>query len=84
MFQLTDDQFEGLKQLRAEVQWFIQRRLMELGIDRPLMGCVRGLGSRGTRFPNKHGPQPPSWSRQSPLLFLAEPATNVKKGREVP
>jgi len=40
--QLTDEQMEGLRQLRAEVQELIQRRLGELGIDKSFMG--RGLG----------------------------------------
>ena len=39
--QLTDEQMEGLRQLRAEVQELIQRRLGELGIDKSFMG--RGL-----------------------------------------
>jgi Spy/CpxP family protein refolding chaperone len=42
MPQLTDEQVEGLRQLRAEIQELVQRRLGELGIDAPLMG--RGLG----------------------------------------
>jgi len=42
MPQLTDEQVEGLRQLRVEIQELVQRRLGELCIDAPLMG--RGLG----------------------------------------
>lgn len=45
MPQLTDEQVEGLRQLRAEIQELVQQRLGELGIDAPLMGS--GLGFRG-------------------------------------
>ncbi|MFH2110325.1 MAG: hypothetical protein ABIJ47_03575 [Candidatus Bathyarchaeota archaeon] len=55
MPQLTDEQMEGLRQLRAQVQELIQRRLGELGIDRPLMGRGLGLGGRGARFAKNQG-----------------------------
>ena len=47
MPQLTDEQVEGLRQLRAEVQELIQRRLGELGIDRSFMGRGLGFGHMG-------------------------------------
>ena len=55
MPQLTDEQMEGLRQLRAQVQELIQRRLGELGIDRPLMGRGLGSGCRGARFAKNQG-----------------------------
>lgn len=45
--QLTDEQLEGLGRLRAEVEELIRQRLEELGIDKPFMGRLPGLGSRG-------------------------------------
>jgi hypothetical protein len=47
MPQLTDEQIEGLRQLRAEVQELIQRRLGELGIDKSFMGHGLGFGHMG-------------------------------------
>jgi len=51
--QLTDEQMEGLRQLRAEIQELIQRRLGELGIDRSFM--ERGELCRGAGYAHKHG-----------------------------
>jgi len=44
MPRLTDEQVEGLRQLRAEIQELVQRRLGELGIDAALMGRGQGFG----------------------------------------
>jgi len=52
--QLTDEQMEGLRQLRAETQELIQRRLGELGIDRSFMERGRKF-CRGAGFAHKQG-----------------------------
>jgi len=56
MLQLTDEQVEGLKQLRAEIQELVQRRLGELGIDAPLMGHGLGFGHIGGMRTHNQGP----------------------------
>jgi len=48
----TDEQIEGLRQLRAEIRELVQRRLGELGIDAPLMGRGLGFGRIGGVCPN--------------------------------
>lgn len=55
MPQLTEEQMEGLRQLRAEVQELIQRRLGELGIGKSFMGRGLGFGGRGVRFAKNQG-----------------------------
>jgi len=52
MTRLTDEQIEGLRQLRAEIRELVQRRLGELGIDAPLMGRGLGFGRIGGVCPN--------------------------------
>jgi hypothetical protein len=47
MPQLTDEQIEGLMQLRAEAQELIQRRRGELGIDKSFMGHGLNFGHMG-------------------------------------
>src|SRR4030042_1805591 len=44
MPRLTDEQVEGLRQLRAEIQELVQRRLGELGVDAALTGRGQGFG----------------------------------------
>jgi hypothetical protein len=56
MPQLTDEQVEGLKQLRAEIRELVQRRLGELGIDAPLMGHRLGFGHIGCMRTHNQGP----------------------------
>lgn len=51
--QLTDEQLEGLEQLRAEVEELIKQRLEELGIDESFMGRLPGFSHRGGVCPNK-------------------------------
>ena len=45
--ELTEEQLQGLEQLRAEIQELIKQRTEELGIDFPLMENGFGFGFRG-------------------------------------
>jgi len=53
--QLTDEQLEGLEQLRAEVEELIKQRLEELGIDESLAGDLPGFSLRGRMRHNNDG-----------------------------
>jgi hypothetical protein len=51
---LTEEQIQGLKDLRAEIQELIKQRTSELGIELPEMGNGFGFGYRGG-FRGFHG-----------------------------
>jgi hypothetical protein len=47
--ELTDEQREGLEQLRAEIQELVKQRTEELGINFPVIGRGIGFGLRGIK-----------------------------------